>query len=171
MLAATLAFQSHFSLATFQLYQAIDNFPPVFPAAAAIAWLLVASVAIPLFLQGRALRGRAYAVLSARTRQIVRRQLSRWGTIAGCAGIGLFFFVALGIPGIGAVFGSLVADYGASSRITFTNYLAVLHQPGMSGPIVRSLVYGAITATVTRDWRTPGSASAIETPDAVYPVS
>ena len=40
--AATLAYKSHFTLATYQLYEAIDNFPPSFPAAAAMAWLLVA---------------------------------------------------------------------------------------------------------------------------------
>lgn len=147
--AATLAFQSHFSLATYQLYQSINSFPPVFPAAAAIAWLLVASVTIPLVLQGRALRGRAYAVLSARTRQVVRRQLSRAGTVAAGACVGLFFFIALGVPGIGAIFGSLVADYGTSARITFINYQTVLDQPGMSGPIIRSLVYGLITASIT----------------------
>jgi len=147
--AATLAFQSHFSLATYQLYQAIDSFPPVFPKAAAMGWLLVASVALPLVLQGRALRGRTYAVLSARTRQVVRRQLSRAGSIVASAGVALFFFVALGVPGIGAVVGSLVADFGASDRLTLANYQAVFDQPGMSGPIFRSLAYGAVTATIT----------------------
>jgi hypothetical protein len=34
-----------------------------------MSWLLVAAVAIPLALQARALRGRSYAVLSARSRQ------------------------------------------------------------------------------------------------------
>ncbi len=77
--AATLAYNSHFTLATYQLYAAINNFPPSFPAAAAMGWLLVASVALPLVLQARALRGRSYAVLSGRTRRAVRRELSRRG--------------------------------------------------------------------------------------------
>jgi iron(III) transport system permease protein len=147
--AATLAYSSHFSLATYQLYQDIGNFPPNFPAAAAIGWLLVLSVAVPLALQARSLRGRTYAVLSGRTRQIVRRQLSRWGQLAALGGVGAFALFALGIPAIGAVSGSLLADYGASARITFVNYLAVFHDPGVWGPIERSLSYGAVTATIT----------------------
>ena len=75
--ASTLAYSSHFPLATYQLYAAINGFPPSFPAAAAMGWLLVASVAVPLALQARALRGRSYAVLSGRTRQAVRRELRR----------------------------------------------------------------------------------------------
>src|SRR6202041_4087134 len=78
--AATLAYNSNFSLATYQLYQAIDNFPPSFPAASAMGALLVAAVAIPLALQARALRGRSYQMLSGRSRQVIRRQLSRAGT-------------------------------------------------------------------------------------------
>ena len=51
---ATLAYNSNFSLATYQLYAAIGNFPPSFPLAAAMGWLLVAAVAIPLALQAAA---------------------------------------------------------------------------------------------------------------------
>ena len=76
--AATLAYSSNFTLATYALYAAIGNFPPSFPLAAGMSWLLVAAVAIPLALQARALRGRSYAILSGRTRQAVRRRLSRW---------------------------------------------------------------------------------------------
>ena len=87
--AATLAYNSNFSLATYQLYAAIGNFPPSFPLAAAMAWLLVAAVAIPLALQARALRGRSYAVL-------VRpdpaggppRSSAAGGTVAAAAGRG-----------------------------------------------------------------------------------
>src|ERR1022692_3231457 len=86
--AATLAYNSNFSLATYQLYAAIGNFPPSFPLAAGMGWLLVAAVAIPLSLQARALRGRSYAILSGRTRQAVRRQLSRRSLIGTCAGVG-----------------------------------------------------------------------------------
>jgi iron(III) transport system permease protein len=147
--AATLAYNSHFSLATYQLYEDIGNFPPNFPAAAGIGWLLVLSVTIPLALQARSLRGRSYAVLSGRTRQMVRRQLSRAGQAVALSGVGLFFLFALGIPAIGAITGSLLADYGASSHITLTNYQAVFHDPNAWGPIQRSLIYGAITASVT----------------------
>jgi iron(III) transport system permease protein len=147
--AATLAYSSNFPLATYQLYSSISNFPPSFPLAAGMSWLLVAAVAIPLALQARALRGRSYAVLSGRTRQAVRRRLSPGQAAAAGAGLALLFIVMLGVPGFGAVSGSLLADYGGSFALTLVNYRALLSQPGMLGPLERSLLYGAITATVT----------------------
>jgi iron(III) transport system permease protein len=147
--ADTLAYNSHFSLATYQLYSAIGNFPPSFPGAAAIGVVLVASVALPLTLQARALRGRSYAVLSARTRQAVRRQLSTKGAVLATGCVALFYAVALGAPAVGAITGSLLADFGASKRITFANYSGVFHTPGVTGPIYRSLVYGIVTASIT----------------------
>jgi iron(III) transport system permease protein len=155
--AATLAYNSNFPLATYQLYAAIGNFPPSFPLAAGMGWLLVAAVAIPLALQARALRGRSYAVLSGRTRQAVRRQLSRRGAIAAAAAVGLFFVVALGVPGFGAVSDSLLADYGGSFTFTLANYHALFAQTnlaaaaggGLVSPVVRSLIYGCLVATIT----------------------
>jgi iron(III) transport system permease protein len=147
--AATLAYNSNFSLATYQLYAAIDNFPPSFPLAAGTAWLLVAAVAIPLGLQARALRGRSHATLSGRTRQAVRRQLGRRSRAWACAGVAFFFLVALGVPGFGAVSASLLADYGGSFALTLVNYRALFDQAGLIGPLERSLGYGVITATIT----------------------
>jgi iron(III) transport system permease protein len=147
--AATLAYQSNFTLATYALYQAIGNFPPSFPLAAGMAWLLVAAVAIPLFLQARALRGRSYAILSGRTRMAVRRRLGRWEAVAAGSGLALFFLIMLGIPGFGAVSGSLLGDFGGSFTLTWSNYSALFQQPDLIGPLQRSMVYGALTATVT----------------------
>jgi len=155
--AATLAYNSNFSLATYQLYAAIGNFPPSFPLAAGLAWLLVAAVAIPLALQARALRGRSYAILSGRTRQAVRRRLTRRGAALAAAAVTVFFVVALGIPGFGAVSASLLADYGGSFKLTFANYHALFAQTnlaaaaggGLISPLERSMVYATITATIT----------------------
>jgi len=155
--AATLAYNSNFTLATYQLYADIGNFPPSFPLAAGMAWLLVAAVAIPLALQARALRGRSYAVLSGRTRQAVRREFGRWGKIGATGAVALFFVVALGVPGFGAVSASLLADYGGSFSLTWANYHALFAQTnlaaaaggGLLSPLERSMVYGIITATIT----------------------
>jgi iron(III) transport system permease protein len=147
--AATLAYNANFPLATYQVYQDIGNFPPSFPGAAATGWLLVAAVALPLALQARALRGRSYAVLSGRTRQVGRRQLSPAGTVAAVAGVGMFYAVALGIPGFGAISASLLGDYGGSYSLTLVNYRALFHDPGLFGPIERSLVYGLVAASIT----------------------
>ena len=147
--AATLAYSSHFTLATYQLYQAIGNFPPSFPAAAAMGWLLVASVAIPLTLQARALRGRSYAVLSGRTRQARRKDLTRRGTALALGGLGMFYLFAIGVPAFGAVSSSLLADFGASLDVSFSNYRQVFTSSGLAGPLERSLVYGLVTASIT----------------------
>jgi iron(III) transport system permease protein len=147
--AATLAYNSNFPLGTYQLYATIDNFPPSFPLAAGMSWLLVLAVAIPLALQARALRGRSYQILSGRTRQAVRRRLRRFEAALTGAGLALFFLVMLGIPGFGAVSGSLLGDFGGSFTLTWANYRALFQQPGLIGPLERSLVYGVITASVT----------------------
>jgi iron(III) transport system permease protein len=155
--AATLAYNSNFSLATYQLYSAIENFPPSFPLAAGMGLLLVAAVAIPLALQARALRGRSYAVLSGRTRQAVRRQLTRRGAVVATAAVAVFFVAALGIPGFGAVSASLLADYGGSFTFTFANYHALFAQTnlaaaaggGLVSPLERSMIYAILTATTT----------------------
>ena len=147
--AATLAYNSNFTLATYALYAAIGNFPPSFPLAAATAWLLVAAVAIPLALQARALRGRSYAILSGRTRQAVRRRLGRLEAVAAGSGLLVFFLIILGIPGFGAVSASLLGDFGGSFTLTWSNYSALFQQSGLIGPLERSMFYGVITASVT----------------------
>lgn len=147
--AATLAYQSNFTLATYQLYADINNFPPSFPSASAMGVLLVAAVAIPLALQARALRGRSYQMLSGRTRQAVRRRLTTRGKIAAMSGLGLFYAVSLAVPAFGAVSTSLLKNFGSSFSISFANYRALFHQADQLGPLYRSLAYGAISATVT----------------------
>ena len=147
--AATLAYRANFPLATYQLFANVNGFPPSFPGAAAIGWLLVGSVAVPLALQARALRGRAYRVLSGRSRPALRRRLSPMGLGASLILVIGYFSVALGVPGFGALSSSLLSDYGASLQPTLVNYRAVFENSGLSGPLGRSLIYGLITATVT----------------------
>jgi iron(III) transport system permease protein len=147
--AATLAYNSNFPLATYAVYQQIGNFPPSFPLAASMGWLLVAAVAVPLALQARALRGRSYAVLSGRSRQAVRRRLSHRGAAAAAAGVGLFYLLALGVPGFGAISGSLLGDYGGSFSLTLVNYRALFHQAGLIGPLERSIFYAGLTSCIT----------------------
>ncbi len=151
--ASTLAYSANFTLGTYQLYADINNFPPSFPGASAMGLLLVAAVAIPLALQARALRGRSYQMLSGRTRQAVRRELSRRGKALAVSGMALFYAIALGVPGFGAISASLLADYGGSYSLTLVNYRALLHPPpgqiNQFGPLARSFAYGLIAASVT----------------------
>ena len=147
--ASTLAYSSHFPLATYQLYADINGFPPSFSGAAAVGWLLVASVAVPLFFQARALRGRSYQVLSGRTRLVMRRELSGRAKALAIGFVATFYVFALGVPGFGAVSASLLADFGATFKLTLVNFRQVADNAGLTGPLERSLVYGAITASVT----------------------
>jgi iron(III) transport system permease protein len=147
--ASTLAYNSNFTLGTYQLYAAINNFPPSFPAASAMGLLLVAAVAIPLAAQARALRGRSYQMLSGRTRQAVRRELTPRGKATAVTGLGLFYVIALGVPGFGAISASLLGDYGGSYNLTLVNYRALFHQADQLGPLERSLGYGFIAASIT----------------------
>ena len=147
--ASTLAYNSNFSLATYQLYADIANFPSNFPGASATGLLLVAAVALPLTAQRRALRGRSYQALSGRTRQATRHQLSTAGKAVAVTAVGLWYVVAIGVPGFGAVSGSLLGDYGGSFSLTLVNYRAMLHQPDQIGPLARSLGYGLAAATIT----------------------
>jgi iron(III) transport system permease protein len=147
--AATLAYDSNFNLATYQLYADINNFPPNFAEAAGVAWQLVIAVALPLGFQAWLLRGRSYAILSGRTRQAVRRRLSRTEAAATAAGLALLFLLLLGIPGFGAISGSLLGDLGGSFSLTLVNYRQLFQTPGLLGPLERSMVYGVITASIT----------------------
>ena len=76
----------------------------------------------------------------------MRRRLTRWEAIGSAAFLAAFFLVMLGIPAFGAVSGSLLGDYGSSFSLTLANYQALLSQPGLLGPLERSMVYGAIAA-------------------------
>ena len=131
--------------------QAINNFPPSFPTAAAMAWLLVASVALPLVLQARALRGRSYAVLSGRTppgraaRAHAPRPRARGRRASRC-----FFVVALGDPRLRR--GQRLA--ARRLRRLVQPDLRQLprrssHNADLLGPLERSLEYGAIAASFT----------------------
>lgn len=57
--AATLANDAHFPVATYTLYDAVDSFPVRFPVAAAVGWVLMAMAGLALLVQTRALRGRS----------------------------------------------------------------------------------------------------------------
>jgi iron(III) transport system permease protein len=150
--AATLANDAHFPVATFTLYNAIDNFPVQFPVAAAVGWILMALAGLALLAQTRALRGRSYRVLGGRSRPARRLHLSRTAHLltVGCL-LGLVV-VGLGIPSFGAVSASLIDGLGSlvgSHRLTLTNYSRVLHSPALRAPLQFSAELAVVTATVT----------------------
>jgi iron(III) transport system permease protein len=149
--AATLANDAHFPVATFTLYDAVESFPIQFPVAAAVGWVLLAMAGLALWAQSRALRGRSYRVLGGRTRPARRHRLTVRAKTAGIFAMTLLVVVALGVPAFGAVSASLVNGLGSlvgSHGLTLANYDRVLHSPQLRGPLLYSARLAAITATV-----------------------
>ncbi len=148
--AATLAFQSHFPMATYGLFAAIDTNPANFGQAAALGWLLVASAAIPIYLQTRAMRGRSYAVLSGRTRAPSVRRLGAPVRVAATAVVAVSFVVALGVPLFGAVVASLLRGFAAGGHgWSIASYRQALAAPGFLGSLVLSNQLAAVAACIT----------------------
>lgn len=147
--ADTLAYNAHFPVATYQLYNAVDSFPVDFPTAAAVGWLLLGMAAMALTAQGWALRGRSFRVLSARNAAVRRTHLRPGPKVAVVAVMLLIEFVGLGIPAIGAVSASLLAGVGSlatNHSLTLSNYQRALTNPALIGPLLYSAQLAAITA-------------------------
>jgi iron(III) transport system permease protein len=150
--ASTLAANANFPVATYTLFQAVDTNPANFGVAAAISWVLVATSAIPIALQARALKGRSYAVLSGRTRTPVRRHLGRRAQVLGTSAAAGLFLLALGAPVMGAVVASLLENFGTTftaHAFTLANYRLVFDgAAGIGAPLSFSTRLAVITATV-----------------------
>jgi iron(III) transport system permease protein len=155
--AYTLGYHSHFPMATYALFNAIDNYPANFSVAAVIAVVLILSVIPPIALQSRVMRSRSYAVLSGRTKSPRRREFTTGGRVTATVAVALFFFLALGVPVLGAVGGSFISNLGVYSvggvHLTMRYYTEVFH-PSISGkslftPLLLSNQLGLIVATGT----------------------
>jgi iron(III) transport system permease protein len=135
--ASTIAASAHFPIATYVLYEAISTFPVNFGVAAVVGWALVAVVAVALIAQGALLRGRSFAVVTGRSRQVQRKPL-RWpGQLVAGLLSGLFFVLALGVPLVGVVSSSLIQPFTGLhwSSFTLANYRGLLGVSGLGGPV------------------------------------
>lgn len=149
--ASTIANAANFPVATMTLFNAVDNFPVNFPVAAAVGWLLLASIGLALYAQSRALRGRSYQVLSGRSRGGARLRLSGRGQAAGIAVMVLFFGLALGVPAVAAVSASLLKPTASAitlRSLTLNNYVALARHPSTLGPIGLSTALALVAATL-----------------------
>lgn len=149
--AATLANDAHFPVATFVLYNAVANFPVQFPVAAAVGWVLMGMAGLALLAQSRALRGRSFRVLGGRTRTVRRIRLSRLSTLLALAAMTGFVVISLGAPVFGAISASLISGLGSligSHGFTMANYSRVWHDPTLRGSLLFSARLAAITATL-----------------------
>jgi iron(III) transport system permease protein len=150
--AATLANDAHFPIATFTLYNAVDNFPINFPVAAAIGWILMGMAGFALLAQSRALRGRSYRVLGGRSRPARRQHLSPLPRVVALGALVALLLAGLGVPSLGALSASLIKGLGSlasSHSLTFSNYRRVLDSSALRGPLIYSARLALITATLT----------------------
>lgn len=150
--ASTLANDAHFPVATFVLYNAVDNFPVQFPVAAAVGWMLMAMAGLSLLAQGRALRGRSYRVLTARSRPVRRARLRPASTATGLLIMSAFVVLSIGVPVFGAMSASLMNGLGSlatSHGFTLKNFRHALSSPDLTGPLFYSAKLATITAFLT----------------------
>jgi iron(III) transport system permease protein len=149
--AATLANDSHFPIATFELYNAVENFPIQFPVAAAVGWILMAMAVLALLAQSVALRGRSYRVLGGQSRPARRLRLSAPATALAVLALSIVTIVGLGVPIFGAVSASLVSGLGSllgNHGLTFANYQRVLADPSLRAPLLYSAELATLTAVI-----------------------
>ena len=149
--ASTIASTARFPIATQTLFEAIDNFPPAFPVAAAISWFLVGAVALAVFAQSLALKSRRYEVLGGRTRFSSRVRLGWAGHAAALGGVATFFTLGIGVPLVGAVSSSLLkpaATRLSLANLTVANYAHIGDDPARLASLGRSVAMGAVAATL-----------------------
>ena len=150
--AATLANDAHFPVATYALYNAVDSFPVNFPVAAAVGWVLMGMAGLALLAQTAAMRGRSYRVLGGRNRPARRHRLSRGARLVSVGALSAVVGIGLGVPVFGAVAASLVQGLGSlvgQHGLTLENYARVIRSPALHAPLVFSAELAAATATVS----------------------
>jgi iron(III) transport system permease protein len=150
--AATLANDAHFPVATFALYNAVNSFPIRFPVAAAVGWVLMGLAGLALLAQSRALRGRSYRVLGGRSRPARRHRLSVLGQTVTLLALICLVAAGLAVPTVGAISASLIDGLGSlvgNHGLTLANYQRVLASPALREPLLYSARLAAITATAT----------------------
>ncbi len=135
--AAVIAPNAHFPIATYNLYVALSSYPANFGVAAVIGCMLVAAVAMALMLQKRFLKSRSYTVLGGRMRIAGRSRLTRRGHIMALGVLVVIFFVALGVPIIGALVSSMLKPFATLSLHNFTlsAYRGLFSVSGLGGSI------------------------------------
>jgi len=149
---------SVFPLATFTLFGAIYQQPSNFSVAAVIAAVLIILTIPPIYMQSRLMKGRSYAVLSARSRVVHRHQFQRVPRILVSVATAAFVIVLVGVPILGAVassFTSTVSFYTTTGvHWTTASYAGVFNPPpayggSLAGPLWTSNQLGVLAASGT----------------------
>jgi iron(III) transport system permease protein len=139
-------------MATFQLFNSINNYPPNFGTAAAIGVLLILCALIPIFVQSRALKSRSYATLSGRTVRPKMVNFKGPAKILGTVFLIVVFLLGIAIPIFGAVVASMLPSFGNGNSLklnfTFANY-DHLFKGNYISPVFLSFKLSFVAAGIT----------------------
>jgi iron(III) transport system permease protein len=153
----TLAYHSHFPMATYTLFASISTYPANFSVAAVIAVILILSTIPPILAQSLVTRRRSYATVSGRARAVRRREFSTPARVGISAAVGLVFAVGLGVPVGGAVVGSFLRNLGiyAAGPVHFSSvyyhqvFAPSIEGKGFAAPLMLSNQLGLVAACAT----------------------
>ncbi len=112
---AILGAEERIYVVTTAIYQLFQSYPPRYPLAAAIGSVLIAIALLALWLHGRILRGKTYAVITGKNYRPRRIKLRQPVKALLLAGIWLYVFIAVFLP-IGTL---LLAAVQRTSDISF----------------------------------------------------
>ena len=147
--AATFSSESHFPIATYSLYLAIENFPANYPVGAAVGAVLLILIVIALLLQAKNLRGRSFRTLSGRTRPFRRIELDFRGKAISTGFVSTVLIITLGVPAFGALSASALSGVGSpfsGHAWTLDNYRRVIGLTALHDPLIFSSKIALIVA-------------------------
>ncbi|MCI5078135.1 iron ABC transporter permease [Oricola sp.] len=127
-----------------QIYDAVNKtLPPNYAAAGTLSLLLTLTVMALVLVRSRIMAGRSYAVISGKGHKTEPADIGGWRFVA--TGLILVYaLLAVILPLVQMLVGSLQPVFGLYRGFTLDNYLAVLDD----SQIVRSLVNTAIVAVI-----------------------
>lgn len=127
-----------------QIYDAVNKtLPPNYAAAGTLSLLLTLTVMALVLIRSRIMAGRSYAVISGKGHKTAPADIGGWRFVATGL-ILLYALLAVILPLVQMLVGSLQPIFGLYRGFTFDNYRAVLDD----SQIVRSLVNTAVVAVV-----------------------
>ena len=131
-----------------EIYAAINSHTPAdYAGASTISLLLVVVMLVLVIVQWRVLGRRRFTTVTGKTQRREPLELGPWKWL-GTAIIVVYGLFALVLPLGQLVLGSLQPYFGVYGHLTFANYRAALHTPGVTSAFTTTLVVGGVAGFV-----------------------
>ena len=112
-----------------QIYHNLNNFdPPNYCGSSALAIILIAVLAVLLFIQSRILAGRQFTTVSGKLRNRPAWNLGKWKWVTSAA-IVAYLVLALALPVFQLVIGSMQSFLGIYQNFSLDNYTEIFNDP------------------------------------------